>query len=426
VAAAAKARDRLLAAALAIGAVILIAACGLQAARSWLAANNPQAAVSLGVADGDAFSAVAEAREAARPGYDEAAAAYARRALIAAPLDARAIRVLAQETEKDGGLTRARMMMVIADRWSRRDTAAQLWLLQQAMLEGDWPDASVHADALLRRHWQLEKVVFPAMAGALRDPAAVGPFVDRLSELPDWRRSFLSALAEHAPDPAVPARLFLALAATAAPPTDEDASNIVSRYVAQGDYAGARALWVRLLPRGAAPAAGQPVYNGDFRPLPGGAPFNWRLTQSEGVTAETIAAGDGALALHVLTPAAKDAVAADQLLTLAPGAWRLTGMARIEPGQSGEVFAWLVACLGQTSAPIAEARLAAGVAGWRPFSIDFTVPPDKACSAQWLRLEGLAHSGFEPAEGWFRGLRVQPIATPVRLTSPAPAPPATG
>ena len=408
-------RSPALAWSLALGAAAIMAACALQGAKSWLAANNPEAASSLGIADADALSTVAEAREAdaSRPGHDAEAISDAQAALKAAPLDERALRVLALETEKAGGSTRARILMVIADRWSRRDTATQLWLLQQAMLEGDWPNAGVHADALLRRHWQLDKIVFPALASALRDPAAVGPIVDRLSEVPDWRRSFLDALAWHAPDPAVPVRLFLALVRTLTPPGDEEVTNLVNRMISQGDYVGAHALWIGMLPRKAVPAPSSLLYNGDFRPLPGGAPFNWRLVQSEGVTAERTSAGDGAPALHVLTPAAKDAPAAEELLNLAPGDYRLSGLARIEPGQSGGVFDWVVACIGQTNAPLAHAGLRADAPGWRPFSVEFTVP-DHGCGAQWLQLQGLAHPGFEPAEAWFRGMRMQALAGPVR------------
>ncbi len=395
-----------------LGAILLIVACGLQAARITLAAESPELALRVGLASADTLSAVAEAREAdaRRPGHDAEASGYAQEALRVAPLHVRALRVLALEADKAGGATHARMLMVIADRWSRRDTASQLWLFQQAMMEGDWPNASLHADALLRRHWRLANVLYPAMASALRDPAAVAPFVERLNEVPDWRHSFLSALSWHAPDPTIPARLFLALAASSIPPTDEDSSNLVSRYVAQGDYAGARALWLRLLPRAAAHAASPLLYNGDFRPLPGAAPFNWRLIQTDGATAEILPAADGAPALHVLGPAAKDAAAADQLITLPPGTYRLTGRVLIEPGLSGDLFAWRISCVAQPATPIAEARQVGGPGGWRPFAVDFQVAP--GCQAQWLRLFGLAHTGFQPAEAWYRGLSLQALASP--------------
>ena len=403
---------QLLALALAIASLGLIGACGLQAAKTYLADHDPDSALDWGLASPDALSVLAQQRlsDATRPGHNADAAWFARRALLSTPLEARALRVLALEAEQAGGHTRARMLMVIADKWSRRDSVTQLWLFQQALFDGDWPSATRHADALLRRHWQLEDAVFPGLVDALRDPAAVASVVGTLDEDPDWRRSFLRFLAWRAADPAVAARLFLALGAGPVPPTDEDDANLVGRAISQGDYAAARALWTRLLPRGSAGVADL-IYDGDFRPAPGAAPFNWRLIQAEGVTAETEPAADGAPALHVLAPAAKNAAAAEQLISLPPGTYRLSGRALVEAGQTGDLFSWRVSCVAQPDTPIAEARQAPGPTGWRPFSADFHV--GQGCPAQWLRLEGLAHNGFEPAEAWYRGLAIQPFTSKI-------------
>lgn len=402
------ARDRLFALALAIVSAALIAICGVQAAKTYLATEDPDVAVGWGLASPDAFSLLAQQRlrDPTRPGHDADAAAFARRALLAGPLDAPALRVLGLQAEQAGGHTRARMMMVIADKWSRRDSATQLWWFEQALIDGDWPSACLHADALLRRQWQFESLVFPGLAGALRDPAAIAPVAETLQAIPDWRGPFLRFLAWRAADPAVASRLFLTLAASPVPPTDEDDANLVGRTISQGDYAGARALWTRLLPRGTAWVANW-VYDGDFHPAPGAAPFNWRLIHTEGVTAEAVPAADGAPALHVLAPAAKNTVAAEQLITLPPGIYRLSGRALVEPGQTGDLFFWRVSCVAQADTPIAEARQSAAGAGWRAFSAEFQV--GQGCPAQWLRLEGLAHNGFEPAEAWYRALAVQPL-----------------
>jgi hypothetical protein len=399
-----------LALALAIASVALIAACGVQAAKAYLAAQDPEAALGWGLASPDALAILAQQRlsDPTRPGHDADASRFARQALLSGPFDAPALRVLALEAEQAGGHARARMLMVIADKWSRRDSATQLWLLEQALAEGDWPSASRHADALMRRQWRFQTMVFPGLVGALRDPAAVAPVVQTLNAHPDWRGPFLNFLAWRAADPAVAARLFLALAASPSPPSDADDANLVGRAVSQGDYAGARALWTRLLPRGSARDADL-VYDGDFRPAPGAAPFNWRLIQSEGVTAETVPAADGAPALHVLAPAARNATAAEQLISLPPGTYRLSGRALVEPGQAGDLFSWRVSCVSRPDTPIVETVQSAGPAGWRAFSADFQV--GQGCAAQWLRLEGLAHAGFEPAEAWYRGLAVQPLKT---------------
>jgi hypothetical protein len=385
-----------------------MAACGLQAAKAWLADNSPEAALAMGLASPEALSAVAAARlaDSSQPGHGADATRYAREALTASPVDERALRVLALEADRNGGLTPARMLMVIANRWSRRDLFTQSWLFQQALFEGDWTSASLHADALLRRDDRLETLVFPMMIRALHNPAAVAPFVERVAESANWRGPFLVELSRRAAAPADAARVLLALAATPTPPRNEESAYLINRYVAQGDFVGARDLWTRLLPHDA--PDNTLVYDGDFRPAPGAAPFNWRLIQSDGATAEMLPAADGRPALHVVSPAEKNVAATEQLLTLPPGAYRLSGMALVEPGRSGDLFTWRLTCVTQGDADAAEARQSSGAAGWRAFAVNFRIP-DHGCGAQWLRLEGLAHLGLEPAEAWYRGINITPL-----------------
>ena len=402
-------RAHLLAVALAVASLVAIAACVAQSSGTWLADNSPEAALAWGLVSSPALSAVADRRIDApgRPGDDGEAMAYARQALLAEPLDVRALRVLALETEKAGSSARARIMMVVGDRLTRRDTITELWLFQHALANADWPRLYLHADAMLRRVWRLEQVLFPGMTSALRDPAAVAPLVARLEETPDWRKGFLNEVAWRSADPADAARLFASLAATSAPPTDVEGGYLVERYVSLGDYKDAKSVWTWLLPRGA-PRGDGFIYNGDFRPLPGAPPFNWRLVETDGASVEITPAADGAPALHVVAPAAKNADAAAQLLDLPPGSYRLSGAALVEPGQTGDLFSWRVGCVAQTNAGVAETRQGSGVSGWRPFSIAFAVPA-QGCDAQWLALEGLAHAGMEPAEAWYRGLTIRPI-----------------
>ena len=93
-------------------------------------------------------------------------------------------------------------------------------------------------------------------------------------------------------------------------------------------------------------------------------------------------------------------------ISLPAGSYRLSGRVLVEPGQTGDLFSWRVSCVAQPDTPIVEARQTPGAPGWRPFSANFQV--GQGCPAQWLRLEGLAHNGFEPAEAWYRGLAIQP------------------
>jgi hypothetical protein len=390
----------------AAAAVLLAGACGLQAWRTWLGRVNPAAAQRLGVATPEALSTLAAQQfaDTSEAGHDRAAKADAGAALLAAPLDAPAVRVLALEAEGDGDTERAQTLMRLADQRSRRDAVTQMWLFADDLPRRNFADGFRHADAALRLDWRLGDLLFPAMISAAAVPAAATPLALRLETEPDWRRTFLAALAQRGPDPAAAARVFAVLATTDSPPTDAESSALIGRMVAAGDIAGAHAAWLRLLPTGArAPGVG--VYDGDFAPVPGAAPFNWILQSDDGAIAQEGPAGDDRPALYVRSPPEATHTLASQMLLLPPGRWRLTGRVRVEPGQDGDLFAWRIACAGGSD--LGETRVGATPTGWRTFAGEFDVPA--GCPAQWLRLFGLAHEGFEPGEATWRGLAVQPI-----------------
>jgi hypothetical protein len=282
----------------------------------------------------------------------------------------------------------------------------QVWLFEHALGGRDWDDASRHADALMRGEW-LQGPLTAAMIHTMTEPGALAPFVDRLAADPPWRRPFLSSLTWAAEDRRLPARALEMLAASKAPPTREEMARLVDRYVSDQDYQGARQLWVAML-SGERPAA-IGVYNGAFSSLPALPPFNWRLNESEAASVEFGHDDDGRSALHLLARQASSAALAEEALVLPPGRYRLSLSARADPGVSGELFAWRLACAEGDRAPLAEIRQAGGPAGWRTFAADFQIPRG-GCGAQWLRVFALPHEGFQPAEAWHRDLSVTKLA----------------
>jgi hypothetical protein len=388
-------------------AVLLAVASAALALGDELSRKDPQAAVRLGLRTSSALTAAADQRlvaDGSGPGAEAKSDAAA--ALAADPLDVRAVRTLALAAEQEGDTARADTLMRQADARSRRDILTELWLFQADALYHDFAGAARHADAAMRFEWRANSVVFPALTAMLVNPASAMPIAGRLAEKPDWRRWFLPYAANHTDNPGDAVRLFEALAATSGPPTDAEGGAIVERVASTGDFAAARDVWRRLLPAGArAPTGG--LYNGDFTSLPGAPPFNWLFPADNGAAAEEGPATDGQPALYVRSPADGQRLLAVELLTLPPGAWRLTGRVRVEPGEAGPVFAWRVGCLN--GGDLAEARLAVDPPGWRAFATDFSVPA--GCVAQRLQLFGLPHAGFEPAEAYWRGLSVQKLAT---------------
>ncbi len=276
-------------------------ACTVRTVSAYYAESDPAVALSWDGHNPDALSEAAALKfsNARSPDDHFEVVRSARQALLAAPLDTRALRVLAFEADRVGQDNSARALMEVAGARTLRDTLTQSWLVDDSLRRHDYAAASLHADAILTRRDEFESTLFPVMIRSLEDPRAIGPFVALLAESPPWRRPFLQAAASQITDVSVAESVFEALKATKAPPTDEETAGLIDRLVTTGDYRAARAEWTRLL-RGSPRNWNDLVYDGGFAALPGSPPFNWRLLSSDGAFAELVRTDDGRFALRCL------------------------------------------------------------------------------------------------------------------------------
>lgn len=135
----------------------------------------------------------------ADPGAGQALERVATSSLEQAPLNARALRILALNDDFAGRSDAAATKMAMVDRISRRDSVAQLWLANRSALQGDVKATLQHLDVLLRVRTQESGPLFERLAAALMLPegrAALRPFI--VAETPWLERFFLVAL-ERAP-----------------------------------------------------------------------------------------------------------------------------------------------------------------------------------------------------------------------------------
>ncbi len=334
----------------------------------------------------------------------EEARDLARRALLAGPLENRALLVLALDADRRG-LPAARAMMSALGARSLRNVQVQLWLAQDALLRGDFAAGFLHLDAALRRDPRLSEVVYPVLSVALKDPAAVRPMADRLRPGPAWRKDFLTWLVRQ-PDTRPQAEaLFMALRGGSGSATEPEVEELVAMLLSASDPHGAYAAWLKLLPAGAAPASGA-IYDGAFQGLPGAPPFNWRLETVDGVVVELEPTLDGRAALHVQYSAARRHVLAEQLLLLPPGAYRLAGEGLLESGQAPALLSWRVSCAGGEST-LVEAPLPPAGEDWQAFSAAFDIP-STGCGIQHLRLVNAGQDSFATTDAWVSRLRIEP------------------
>ena len=132
-----------------------------------------------------------------------AIAALGRRAIVADPLDAGAIRLLGLVAEADGDSAAAARLMAVAGERSLRDTVAQLWLFQKHAASGEVGLAMVNADAVMRTRPNLWKDMLPPLISLMQNEDTRAPLVEYLGSGPPWRGWFLAEFERSGAPPAV-------------------------------------------------------------------------------------------------------------------------------------------------------------------------------------------------------------------------------
>jgi tetratricopeptide (TPR) repeat protein len=297
---------------------------------SRLAAGAPPTLIS---------TAMKQVGEAALSGGNPSADTFDRLHRLAAadPLGPTPFLVEGAIAERNGNYDRAAMLLKQARIRDPRSIAARylladVWLRQQKVVEG------LSEMAVLTRFIPAASVqLAPSLATYAKSPGAREKLAAVLKDNPQLKNPLLSALAA---DPEN-ADLVIALAGPPQPSVSADTkaweSRLISGLVARGDYERAYALWRRFarLGEGERPL----LFNGEFRPSPAPAPFNWDFSVSSAGLAE---AENGRL--RVLFYARDETLLATQLLILPPGRYVFSAPSsgQIVPG----ALSWTISCIG--------------------------------------------------------------------------------
>lgn len=364
----------------------------------WLLAGVPALALAVAAAlllrvDTDVGAPLGPDRwlQAADTDHGNAAANSQRaRAMLATrPIDGRAFRLLAQNTA--ASQARGDALYAIAARRAPRDVATRAALADRAFAAGDIGQGIEHLDALLRVAPQLADELLGQLAPHLGDPRLREALAVRVARSPNWRPALAGALlANTDPQAAVDLLAAIARADALTPAESSTRITLLQRLHRDGD---ARALWLAALPAHDRAGATATVFDGGFEHPDVADGYGWRVGQAPGV-AIAFESGDavqGASALWLqFEGRAVQWLPVEQMLVLAPGAYRLT-LAANNTTDSARPFALDVVCreggrvLATLPLPAAATR-----PRWSTTDLTFTVPA--GCDAQLLRLRHLARS----------------------------------
>ncbi len=127
---------------------------------------------------------------------------WAKQSLRGQPLNAVAVRLLGYVADVRGDNAKARELMLLAHKISRRDFGTQLWLIEDAVARGDKTRALYHYDIAMRTIPNSHQILFPTLVGALDDPEVRKGLARYIRQAPPWLPGFLNSAISAGENPA--------------------------------------------------------------------------------------------------------------------------------------------------------------------------------------------------------------------------------
>lgn len=117
--------------------------------------------------------------------------AMAKQSLRGGALNPVAIRLLGYVADSRGDQKKARELMLLSQKVSRRDFGTQLWLIEDAVKRNDKKQALYHYDIAMRTTPSSFPLLFPTLTGALDDPEVRAGLAPYVKAAPEWLLPFL-------------------------------------------------------------------------------------------------------------------------------------------------------------------------------------------------------------------------------------------
>ena len=184
---------------------------------------------------------------------------WAERALREDPLNARALRILAQVAQHSSDHGKTEALMQGAVQRSLEESLAVFWMMRQSYSEQNYADAMRYADILLRTRPQLSQHVFPMLGRMAENVDASDELKRALAANPPWRAQFFDALPSQVTDARTPLELLLSLSNTTTPSTEAERSSYLNALVQHKLYELAYYSWLQFLPQEQLSKTGPPL-----------------------------------------------------------------------------------------------------------------------------------------------------------------------
>lgn len=330
--------------------------------------------------------------------YDDALQ-LSRRAVRQSPVASSALRTYGFVASIKGDYRAAKTAIARSAALNRRDSWAQLWLIEDAVTRADVRGALHHFDAALRVTPELDSRLFPILANALGDDDLRFPITRLLAADPAWLVPFTVFGARHSEFTVNMSRAVAMLPSSSPARIPAIEGLLLQNLVEIGHYDAARELLQSIQPKMSVAA----IRNASFANSPGPyIPFDWDLTDKSEIGA-SIAGGE-------LTYYAESGVGgsvARQLLMLRPGHYRLASASRKLSDDTDGQAKWVIRCAGNQSAEVAELPLPATRTTEQKINATTFEIPAKECRMQWLGLDIMATFAGKETQGSVSQVRLE-------------------
>ena len=371
------------------GAALLLAAASVSISAAGIFRERSPA-TALKVAPWDARARANAARQSllqpgARPPLGPAAG-QARSAYRREPLALEAVTALGIVAGLRGDDARATATLAYAERLSRRNVEAQLWLIEHNVRRNDIGGALAHYNILLSTSTDSRPALDAILINASSQPNIAQALNRLMLTRPNWRDDFLTRFAFEGRDAAALATVSRHLFNPAIAEDREVLLRVLTRYVDLARYDLAWDAYQDAMGRvsGARPAPA--LRNGDFASDQGLPPFDWRYPADGRLVPERRPrqGPNYSFALYLPTDPGQNAETATQLVRLAAGTYQLGAIVGDTSGEPRTRPFVRVSCAGEPRRDLLNADFPQAPPEGRPMAAQFAVPAN--CPYQWLSI----------------------------------------
>lgn len=307
---------------------------------------NPSIALTLFPADSVALGAQADLLVHSTPATPpRAVRTLALAALRDQAINPRALRVLGYYTEATGTFAEAERLVTMAERLSRRDSGAQMWLIEASARRNDTKQTLLHYDIALRVRPDNQSILFPRLASAIEDPEIRSSLAPYIAAKNGWGEIFLAdAIATNANGPALAALMIESRGIADRKANRRLQVSLLGRLVDEGQYQDARRLYLSM-DKASAGRLTNAAFDLADRTADHG-PIGWQtIDDVDGGGGFAGKGGQKELALEIFASAATTRPITRKLLFLAPGNYNFAAkVARLDTDPGG-YLRWQLRCM---------------------------------------------------------------------------------